>query len=1054
MRHLLEGLLVALCLILAAGSCSPVTYLDFDTSVAPNDGAALTQLLVGTGTNYIYLQPGTYTLQNPVTINRSGVLYLHGIDRLETTLVAANPSQPLFIVTAAPLISIAGVSLFPTEAAQGTTLSRAIKFQNAQSVTLEMFESVVDDSTIEIDGPGSYRLQAVSFYPNRMTDAGVLVNHAGADVLIWGGDASGFGPSGTQYPDAAVAWQKLGRLRVYATSTESTTGNAAFRIESASPAALGPFHVIANSRSEETQEILYVPTTTSAVNVALKADNVASSTGLNCNLATYNGAGVLWMVQNVLGSCGQTLVNGTASGAARVVSVGNVISGPTPFMITGAQVITAEDEYDTNVYNGGSTPPVTRWTGGTSPTPLSSYAAVPALPGDVIPPPLSRPQMPGTMPGLTSVKSAPYNAAGDGTTDDTAAIQALYDSTCTTNQPPHFYFPAGTYRTTNTGFLNSHLNPKTACNGANIFGAGGAIFGAGSAVTSIVVDAGQKKGTFQTDGLSDAVIQGITFKTWSYQSGDPENPNVDLESRLACVGGTFNGWDCATNGDSDCQPGGFCINWSASQQDYLYDTVIDGGYAGFANGILFPSGGQCSNQVMFGGAVKDTHIGFAAGNFNAISDGPYGTAFSNNDIAIGSLTQDYVSKGTITTADATHLTDSSQNWPVGRLSVNGQGVVRILDGRDGGNVVSITANTATQLTVSSWSTPPQSGDHYVINLLPAGGEFFAYDSSSTGTRVQDTLDPAGVPQYWNGWTTDAPFFFSVGASWNSFPLMYENSTLTPTGSMPYLFDYASGAGPVFLHSTLTRSGIRVGQGGGAESYAIKLASAAPDWSSAVSNPPNGVVDAISAKTIGIDAQRSTDGSGTLNSGAFSTTTPSDLLIAFVTYDGPNSPAQTATVSGAGLAWQLVQRSNAKPGTAEIWVAQATSVLTSVTVSSQQGTGGSYHGSLTVIAFTNASGTGNVGQASFPSGAPDVSLPGVTAGNWVFAVGSDGNNAIGRAPLSGQVLVHQDLDTQASRTYWVQSTAAPSTADGPVDISDSAPTTDQWNYAAAEIVAIW
>jgi hypothetical protein len=35
---------------------------------------------------------------------------------------------------------------------------------------------------------------------------------------------------------------------------------------------------------------------------------------------------------------------------------------------------------------------------------------------------------------------------------------------------------------------------------------------------------------------------------------------------------------------------------------------------------------------------------------------------------------------------------------------------------------------------------------------------------------------------------------------------------------------------------------------------------------------------------------------------------------------------------------------------------------------------------------------------------------------------------------------------------VQSTAAPSLADGLVDIHDTAPTTDQWNYAAVEIVA--
>ncbi|HME72427.1 MAG TPA: hypothetical protein VKM54_21570, partial [Myxococcota bacterium] len=205
-------------------------------------------------------------------------------------------------------------------------------------------------------------------------------------------------------------------------------------------------------------------------------------------------------------------------------------------------------------------------------------------------------------------------------------------------------------------------------------------------------------------------------------------------------------------------------------------------------------------------------------------------------------------------------------------------------------------------------------------------------------------------------------------------------------------------------------------------------------------------------STGFDAQVSQDGSDTLQTGVFSTTTNSDLLVAFVAYDGPTTAPQTATVSGAGVPWQLVTRSNAQFGTAEIWVAKATNMLTSVTVTSQPGVPGGYHGSLTVIAFANASGAGMVGQASAPSGAPDISLPGVSAGSWVFAVGNDWDQAIARTPVSGQVLVQQNIDTAVGDTFWVQRTAAPSTANALVDIHDSAPTTDRWNYAAIEIVA--
>jgi hypothetical protein len=209
-----------------------------------------------------------------------------------------------------------------------------------------------------------------------------------------------------------------------------------------------------------------------------------------------------------------------------------------------------------------------------------------------------------------------------------------------------------------------------------------------------------------------------------------------------------------------------------------------------------------------------------------------------------------------------------------------------------------------------------------------------------------------------------------------------------------------------------------------------------------SHPPN---------VIGMDATVFRDASDSMTTPAFSTRTPSDLIVAFVAYDGPTSAAQTASVSGAGLAWTLAMRSNSQHGTSEIWVAKASAVLSNVTVTSQPSLTG-YHGSLVVVAFTNASGPGVVGRASAPTGAPDIILPGVSAGNWVFAVGNDWDRAIARVPVAGQVLVHQRVDTGVGDTFWVQSTSTPSTANALVTIHDSSPTTDQWNYAAVEIVA--
>jgi hypothetical protein len=207
-----------------------------------------------------------------------------------------------------------------------------------------------------------------------------------------------------------------------------------------------------------------------------------------------------------------------------------------------------------------------------------------------------------------------------------------------------------------------------------------------------------------------------------------------------------------------------------------------------------------------------------------------------------------------------------------------------------------------------------------------------------------------------------------------------------------------------------------------------------------------------ANLIGIDKQVFVDGVGTMTTPAFSTSADNELLIAFVALDGPSSSSQTATVSGSGLTWTLLKRSNTQAGDAEIWATVAPAPLTNATVIVQPAVGTGYHGTLVAVAFTNAAGPGIVNQSAAPSGAPDIYIPGVSAGNWVFAVGNDWDNAIARTPVSGQYLVHQRVDTSVGDTYWVQATTTPSTATALVDIHDSAPTTDRWNYCAVEIVA--
>jgi hypothetical protein len=219
-----------------------------------------------------------------------------------------------------------------------------------------------------------------------------------------------------------------------------------------------------------------------------------------------------------------------------------------------------------------------------------------------------------------------------------------------------------------------------------------------------------------------------------------------------------------------------------------------------------------------------------------------------------------------------------------------------------------------------------------------------------------------------------------------------------------------------------------------------------------STPSNAVTPTPAAVgPITVDKTVFTDGSGAMTSPSLTTSTANDLVVAFVSADGPpGGGRQTFSVTGAGLTWTLAKRSNGLSGDSEIWWARASGTLSSQTVSAAPSAGG-FHGSLTVIAFTKAAGIGVTAASSAATGAPDLSLANTGAGSWIYAVGNDWDNAIARTPVSGQVLVHQRVDTSTGDTFWVQSTTAANASAGTVDIHDSAPTSDQWNYAGVEVL---
>ncbi len=214
-------------------------------------------------------------------------------------------------------------------------------------------------------------------------------------------------------------------------------------------------------------------------------------------------------------------------------------------------------------------------------------------------------------------------------------------------------------------------------------------------------------------------------------------------------------------------------------------------------------------------------------------------------------------------------------------------------------------------------------------------------------------------------------------------------------------------------------------------------------------------------SLGIDATVSTDGSSastTISSAPVSTSSANQLLLAFVATDylsGANTTVKTVT--GGGLTWALVQRTNVQSGGSEIWRAFAPTQLSNVVVTATISQ--SVYTSISVISFSgvdtggsNGSGAiGATGTANSSRGAPNASLTTTRSGAWVVGVGNDYDNAINRTPAAGQRLIHQFL-TPTGDSYWVQLQNAPTPTSGTsVSINDTAPATDRYNLSICEVL---
>ena len=461
------------------------------------------------------------------------------------------------------------------------------------------------------------------------------------------------------------------------------------------------------------------------------------------------------------------------------------------------------------------------------------------------------------------------------------------------------------------------------------------------------------------------------------------------------------------------------------------------------SGTISPSSAATGTTITLGGAVNASTTPDASGNysFSGLANGVYTVTPSQIGFSFSPVSSSVNISGSSIVGVSFTASSTSQTWSVSGTitpSSAGSGATITLTGTANASTIADSAGNFTFTGLSNGAytaTPSKTGFIFSPTSLPA---------NVNGANLLG-INFTGAPQTWGISGTISPASAAMGA------------TVTLSGA-------ASGAVTPDVSGNYTFGGLANGsytvtptEGG----YTFNPSSQTTAINGAAVSNLNFTAQTAGTTMLAVDATTSralTAKATTVSTPAFSTNSGNELLLAFIAADhisGTNTTVSNLT--GAGLTWSLVKRTNVQSGTAEIWRAFASTSLSGVTVTATLSQ--SVVSSITVMSFSGADATGSNGSgaigatasASAGTGAPSASLITTRNNSLILGVGNDFDNAISRSAGSAQSLVYQVL-TVTGDTYWVQRQNNATPLSGTtVAINDTAPTGDRYNLSIVELL---